>query len=157
MISVEFYINSSDKRVINKTLTETGAFSCTLKNGTNIINPVFVISGVDGAFINSNYVVVPDFKRKYFINNIVSVANGVWEVSCHVDVLSSFYHEITDNNAIINRQASKWNLFLNDNSFQCYQNPYIVQKQFPNGFSTSALGFSLIVAGQPSADDETEQ
>ena len=85
------------------------------------------------------------FGRSYFVNNITSVRNGVFEISAHVDVLSSFKTQIRGNAAIIRRQENKWNLYLNDGVFKVYQNPMVLTKEFPNGFS--APEFVLAVAG----------
>lgn len=71
-----------------------------LREESSIINPVVVVqleTEVDGggnptyteasAF---NYAYIPQFKRYYFVEDVVSVANKLWRLHLHVDVLMSF-------------------------------------------------------------------
>ena len=78
--------------------------------------------------------------------NIRSIRNGLVEFSCHVDVLSSFATDIRNNIGVVKRQENKWNLYLNDGSFKVYQNPNVLTKAFPSGFTTQEL--VLAVAGK---------
>ena len=116
-----------------------------LKEETSIIDPVIKIECDLSNYVNCNYLTIPEFGRKYFVNNIRSVRNGLVEFSCHVDVLSSFADSIRTNKAIIKRQENKWNLYLNDGTFKVYQNPMVLTKAFPSGFTTQE--FVLAVAG----------
>lgn len=146
---IELHKNVSDKRCLTKSTTLVKSLSGNLKNETSVINPTIVIEGDIEDVMNSNYMIIPDFGRKYFITNIQSIRKNLWEISCHVDVLSSFADEIRSNSAIIKRQENKWNLFLNDNSIKCYQNPHIVAREFPMGFYPNELTYVLLVAGRP--------
>ena len=47
--------------------------------------------------------------------------------------------------AIVKRQENRWNLYLDDGSFKVYQNPMVLTKAFPQGFTTQE--FVLAVAG----------
>ena len=88
---------------------------------------------------------IPTFGRSYFITSIKSVRNGIFEVTGHCDVLSSFYSEIIKNKAIILRQEHKFNLLLNDDVFKCKQNARVQYKAFPS--QLGAYNFILTVAG----------
>lgn len=147
-MTLTFSTNNDPKNKLEKDLTQVQSLtSCTLKNNTDIINPVFVISGISAADLYTcNYVYAPDLGgRKYFINDITAVRNGVWEVACHIDVLSTYADGVKLQEAIIHRQENDWNLYLDDGFFKTYQNPYIIVKNFPSGFSTQS--FVLAVAG----------
>lgn len=139
--------NKSPNNKIGKTLTNIATLSGTLKTETSIIDPIIVVesSTLSDMISNINYITIESFGRSYFINNIKSIKNNLWEISTHVDVLESFKKEILDNTGIIYRQENEWNLYLNDGVFKCYQNPHIVTKSFPNGFSEQE--FVLVVAG----------
>lgn len=141
--------NKSDDRVVTKTLTTITTLSGTLKASTSLIDPVIIIETSSANVANLNYITISDFKRSYFVKDIKSVKNGFWELTCHVDVISSFASEIKANTAIVNRQENKWNLYLNDDSIRCYQNPTIVTRQFPSGFHPSMPSYILLVAGSP--------
>ena len=143
--NITLQINSSEKNKLDKEITDIATVSGVLKEDTSIIDPVVKIECDLSNYVNCNYITIPEFGRKYFVNNIRSVRNGLVEFSCHVDVLSSFADSIRSNRAIIKRQENKWNLYLNDGTFKVYQNPMVLTKAFPSGFTTQE--FVLAVAG----------
>ena len=143
--NITLQINSSEKNKLDKEITDIATVSGVLKEDTSIIDPVVKIECDLSNYVNCNYITIPEFGRKYFVNNIRSVRNGLVEFSCHVDVLSSFADSIRSDRAIIKRQENKWNLYLNDGTFKVYQNPMVLTKAFPSGFTTQE--FVLAVAG----------
>ena len=108
-----------------------------------LINTIFI------AFMK-NYNYIDGFARYYFVNDVKSVRNGVWELSSHVDVLQSFRTGILNQPAIIARQEKYWNLFINDGQFKVYQNSIIGKIPFPSGFSAPTGCYTLAVAGTAS-------
>lgn len=144
-MTITLYSNTSDKIKIDKNLTQYIQLTGTLKNETSVIDPVILLEGDLSSYKICNYCYIAEFKRFYFINNIKSIRNGLFEISCHVDVLSTYKASIRQNKAIIRRQQDLWNLYLNDGSFRVYQNPIVMTKEFPSGFSTQE--FVLAVAG----------
>ena len=149
--SIVLSTNKSDDRKFTKTLTTIATLSGALKDSTSIIDPVIIIECSQSTIANLNYLTISDFKRSYFVNGIKSIRHNIWEITCHVDVISSFASEIKANTAIINRQESKWNLFLNDGSLRCYQNPTIVTREFPSGFYPSSPTYIMLVVGTPNS------
>lgn len=137
--------NQSEKNKVDKNVTTVATITGTLRQETSIIDPVFIVAGDLDDFIDVNYLTVNSFGRSYFVNNIRSVRSGLVELTCHVDVLSSFAAAIRTNSAIIRRQENNWNLYLNDGTFRVYQNPTVLTKAFPSGFTTQE--FVLAVAG----------
>lgn len=136
---------TSEKYAVTKSTSDIKTVSGVLKDITSIIDPVIMIE-IDLADVTEcNYLSIPKFGRKYFVNNIRSVRNGLVEFTCHVDVLSSWASELKTNSAIVRRNEKKWNLYLNDGTFKIYQNPNVLTKAFPSGFSTQE--FVLAVAG----------
>lgn len=137
--------NNSEKNKLDKDLATISTISGTLKNETSIVDPVILIEVDLTNLINCNYMTIPSFGRSYFVTNIRSIRRNLVEVSAHVDVLSSFASQIRNNVAIVRRQENRWNLYLNDGVFKVYQNPMVLTREFPNGFST--FEFVLAVAG----------
>ena len=135
--------NNSDDNVLNKNVTDLTTVNGVLKKSTSIINPVIEISGTLPT--NCNYMSIPTFGRKYFITDVVSTGTNRFEVSGHVDVLSTYATQIRGCSGIVARQQKKYNLYIDDGSFKVYQNPLLTIKQFPSGFSTNS--FVLAVAG----------
>lgn len=147
-MTLTFSTNKSPKNKLEKELEQVqSCTSCQLKEQTDIVNPVFTVSSISAADLyKCNYVYAPELNgRKYFITDIVSVRNGLWEVHCHIDVLSTYADGVKEQEAIIHRQENAWNLYLDDGFFKTYQNPYIIVKNFPSGFTTQ--NFVLAVAG----------
>ena len=146
-MNVKLCTNNSPKNVLTKDVTQiTELTTVVLKDNTSVIDPVFVVSSVSAADIAvTNYIECSTLGRKYFVTDVKSIRNGVWEISAHVDVLSTYDANIRLQNAIIHRQENEWNLYLDDGIFKTYQNPHIVTKLFPSGFTTQ--NFVLAVAG----------
>ena len=137
--------NNSERNKVTKDVSDLLTVSGKLKTETSIIDPVIMIECDLSAVTGCNYMTIQTFGRSYFVNNIRSIRTGLVEFSCHVDVLSSFADEIRGNIAIVRKQENKWNLYLNDGSFKIYQNPNVLTKAFPSGFTTQE--FVLAVAG----------
>ena len=137
--------NNSERNKLTKDISEILTVSGELKTETSIIDPVIMIECDLSAVTGCNYMTIQTFGRSYFVNNIRSIRTGLVEFSCHVDVLSTFASEIRENTAIVRKQENNWNLYLNDGSFKIYQNPNVLTKAFPSGFTTQE--FVLAVAG----------
>lgn len=141
--------SSSEKNRLDKSLTTIGTLTGTLRQDTSIIDPVFQVEGNLSSYVNANYCTIETFGRSYFINNIRSLRNNLFEISCHVDVLSSFKTQIRANRAIMHRSERNWNLYLNDGTLKMTQRPEkIVTEQFSNGNAfINHFSYVLILAG----------
>ena len=144
-MTITLQTNYSEPIRLNKDVSPIITLSGTLKDMTSIIDPVIRIQCDLSSLVGCNYMTIPDFGRSYFITNIQSVTNDIVEVSGHVDVLSTYAEGIRSNTGIIRKQENDWNLYLNDGSLKVYQNPYVITKTFPSGFTTQE--FVLAVAG----------
>lgn len=138
-------VNSSEKIALDKTLTDVLTVSGYLKDSTSILNPVIIIEGDLSEVTSCNYMTIEEFGRSYFITDITSIRNNVFQVSGKVDVLTTYKDEIRANKGITAKQENNWNLYVNDGSLLQYQNPKVITKAFPSGFDT--MEFVLAVAG----------
>ena len=127
--------NNSETIAITKNLTSLFELNGVLKDGCSIIDPVIEVETNVDAFTGANYLIIPSFGRRYFIRDVVSTYYNLTEISCHVDVLSSFADAIKSNRGIVHRQERNWNLYLDDGVLKAYQNPLINTITFPQGFS----------------------
>lgn len=142
--TIDLMRNTSDVNVVDKSLETLSSVSGVLKESTSILNPVIKI---EGALPTScNYFYISEFGRYYYINDITSINNDIFEISGHVDVLKTYASQLRGCSGIVARQESKYNLYLDDGSFKTYQNPRFKKINFPNGFST--MEFVLAVAGR---------
>ena len=146
---VYIYTNSSPKNQLDKSLTLIASYSGVLRDASSVVDPIILIRPNTGhispLITDGNYMSIPSFGRSYFITDIIAVNNVLFEIHAHCDVLSTYATAIRSNEAIIYRQEKDWNLYLDDGSFQVYNNPNILTRPFPSGFST--LEFILAVAG----------
>lgn len=138
--------NISEINCLDKDTATIATLTGVLRDGTSIINPSIIVDGTLADISQANYATVAEFGRSYFINDIVSFREGLVQLNCHVDVLSSFAEQIRANKGIIFRQENEWNLYLNDGVLEVYQNPYVVTKSFPSGFDGQS--YVLALAGR---------
>ena len=144
--NIRLMTNNSADNVADKNFTTIDTLTGTLKNETSITNPTIRIEYA-GALQNVNYFYIPQFQRYYFISDIRSIRNDIWEITGHCDVLTTAWKlgELKQCKGITRKQEKKWNLYLNDGSFRTYQDPIVTTELFPSGFST--FQYVLAVAG----------
>ena len=145
-LTATLYISASPVEKIGKSLTSGGSYTCTLKDTTSVLNPVLILRTSDPVY-NYNYLYIQEFGRYYFINDIRSVNNNVWEISAHVDVLETYKTAILANSAVIKRQASQYNLYLDDPDFHAYNYERIQTLKFPANTFNKNLNYVLVVNG----------
>lgn len=144
-MEIRLCCNLSPNNKVGKNIVTLVTAEGQLKDATSTIDPVILYKGEYP--LRCNYLYLYAFQRWYFVNNIVSVRNGLWELHCHVDVLESFKDSIKAQTAVVARQENNWNLYLNDGFFRTYQDPGITHAVFPNHFENSNHRFILITAG----------
>lgn len=145
-LTVTLYNNGSPVEKIGKTLTNGTDFSCVLKDATSILRPTIEVSSSSN-LSGFNYMYISDFGRYYFIDDIVSTHNNRWEISAHVDVLETYKTEILANSAVVRRQQSQYNLYLDDPDFHAYNYERIQTLKFPANTFNKALNYILVVNG----------
>ena len=146
-MTLGLYENKSDERVLNKSITSVATYEGYLRDESSITNPVVLIEGIFNIYNNGNvnYMYLPDYRRYYYITDIIQKRANLVEIHGRVDVLMSFKDEIKNCSGIVKRQANKWNLYLDDGSLKVYQNKVIITKVFPSGFNDER--FVLITSG----------
>lgn len=99
-MTITLYKNNSERNCVNKVLSNMLTYTGTLRDATSIKAPVINIAA-NANIINYNYAFITEFNRYYFITDIKSVRNGVWEISFLCDVLMSFKDDILAAYAVI--------------------------------------------------------
>ena len=135
--TVTLQTNNSEENRLVKSVTDVLSVTGTLKANCSIIDPVILIE-MGSVPANVNYMTISEFGRSYFVRDMISVRNGLWEIHAHVDALSSFAGQIAGCTGIVRRQENDWNLYLNDGVFRTYVQPMIVSRSFPSGFNSAA-------------------
>ena len=131
-MKINLYYNSSESNKIGKSLNNVIELNGYLRDKSGVVNPVITIKAKN--LSSYNYCYIPEFKRYYFIDEIVSVKNGLWRVSLHVDVLESFKAYYMNLNCVIDKQESleKTNTMFNDGTFATTEETFNEIITFPN-------------------------
>lgn len=145
-MNITLYKNNSEKNKVGKTLTSASGRVGTLREGCEVVNPSIIIEGNN--LSDFNYMYIPEFHRYYFITGITSIKNGLWQIDGHCDVLESYKDSIKENTAIIKRQESIWDLYLNDEKFKAESTNKTATILFPNNLFNT-VNFILTSAGMP--------
>lgn len=106
-IDITLYSGVAKKR--NSTYRPQGgtAYICTLKAPSSVLNPVAIIQ-TDSNISGCNYAHISSFARYYFITNIVSVSNGIWEVRMKSDPLATYRTQIGNISAYVERASADY-------------------------------------------------
>lgn len=142
--TIELYQNASPNEKIGKSLTALGTYTGELRDASSVLTPVILLED-SGTLYNANYLKISEFGRYYYITEIDKLRNGLVEISARCDALETYKAQILSHKAVIERQEKKWNLYLDDGTFKAYNNPLLITKAFPSGFS--GMSFLLVVAG----------
>ena len=144
-MSFTMYTNTSDNRVIDKSITAVGtALSCTFKDDTSMENPTIII---DAAAYNSscNYGYLDDTGRYYYVVDVTFSQQRCY-LQLKVDVLKSFATDIKNAQCNAQRSSSKYNKYFMDEEVTAlnYTESYV--KNFPNSLDKT-LKYVLVIAG----------
>lgn len=142
-MNLRLYQNNSENNKVTKSITQLYSLTGYLRDDCSIIDPVIEVENISAAnLVKTNYAYISEFGRYYYINNIVCKGN-LFELHMHVDVLQSFGTSILNCSAVVARQQSKYNLYLQDGVFKTYADNHYQIKQFSNGFNSHSFIFSV--------------
>ena len=147
-MTIQLYRTISPREKVSKTITAVGsALTGSIKEESSIIDPVILIAAQD--LPDANYLYITEFKRYYYINNIVCDYNGMFELQAHVDVLMSNASIIRRQKVVTAKQQNRYNLYLNDSDYRTYADPWVITREFPSGFSDPC--YLLLMVGDYSS------
>ena len=145
-MQMTLYKNKSDKRYINKTITQVGNIITTLylKDDTEVVNPIIILDDFPNGV---NYCYLDSFDRFYYLTD-VTMLNGQIQTTWKVDVLMSYKNDIKNNKALVKRNTNYNDLYLQDSEFMVEQysnDRYLCFSESP--FSISSKQFVMAVLG----------
>ena len=143
---IHFQQNLSETVALTKSVVPITTLNGTLRDESSIIAPKILVAADLVQLNGANYMWIPVLNRYYFIEDMVSVRQGLVEVSARVDVLSTYADYIRQNKGIVFRQEKRWNLYLIDGVLEIYQNPIVTTVNFPRGFEGQS--YVLTLAGR---------
>ena len=149
-MEINLFRCTAENERVDKTSFITSRFvmNGTLRSESSIINPVITIEKSNPAIQHYNYMYIPEFKRWYYINDIVSVRNNLWEIHAHVDVLYTWGADIKSMYGVADKleDITNANVYFDDGSFIMDSRNDIEVKEFPNGLNENG-SYILICAG----------
>ena len=137
--TIDFYNNSSEPERVDKDLSSHIQLTGNLKAESSVLDPKIIIA--TSAMPHSNYMYIGQFNRYYFINNITSIRDGLWQISAHVDVLMTYKTDFRICMALVDRQEYSFNPYLPDDMVPLSNNNRQTIYRFSNGkeFNTNHL------------------
>ena len=138
-MTLTFYMNSSDPRKMDKTLTSLGDIeNCAMRDVLDVENPTFRVASaaLPGSF---NYCYCDYTGRYYFTEDPIEIRTGIYDIRCHTDVISNFKAQIRALNATVDRNENLANGYLLDPNFKSLIYRECVTKQFPNSMDSDSL------------------
>ena len=149
-MTVTLYKNTSDKRNLNKNLSEIKSVSATAKGEINIISPTLILEYFSNDF---NYCYISDFNRYYFVNSITLIPGHRVQINLTIDVLMTYKEEIKNLTVNVLRYENIEPTFLTDSRIPLFSDTVQKVIEFPeNVFNLENPGensknFLLTVAG----------
>lgn len=143
-MTIKLYNNTSERNKIDKTLSLVATLTGSIRDKTDIINPVIMIERTSPT--GFNYAEITDFGRYYFVNDVTVERTGLIVLSLSVDVLRTYKTAIRSQNIIIDKSTSSNNEYLTDENLVTMVKKKTDIKQFPSGLSSNGT-FILITAG----------
>ena len=147
---VTLYKNTSDKRNLNKVITEIKSVSATAKGEINIISPTLILEYFSTDF---NYCYISDFKRYYFVNSITLLTGQRVQINLSVDVLMTYKEEIKNLTVNVLRYENIEPTFLSDSRIPLFSDTIQKVIEFPENIFNlenppeNSKNFLLTVAG----------
>lgn len=136
MVHLTLYKNLSERIRVDKNIQTLGTIEGTFRGQADVLEPTLTIKG---EFTNQcNYFYVQEFGRYYYVTRTIIVVNGLIELHGAVDVLMSWKSGIKANGGVVGRQATQYNLYLQDPLIHAYQNAMVGTLEFPEGFTTES-------------------
>ena len=148
-MNINVWTNFTKRRNSTKQPTSGTTVTCVLKEETSIENPSFILNTPI-----ANYTYVEAFGHYYFVDDVININAGMCELVCSMDVLASYKSDITSYTAFVERSASSYDVFVNDNLLSNQQK--IINMEHSTASMTKIGGSCFVVqvlSGDPNPDE----
>ena len=143
-VTARFY-KFSKKKNSTKQPTDTGtSFNVNLKNGTSFISPILLLN--NSGKPDYNYV---NFEGMYyFITDIVSVRDNLWEVNCFVDALATAKTDIINSTQYVCYSSENTSNWLADTRIPLLNSTQVSANTSLTGILSTIGTYVLTVVGE---------
>ena len=143
---IHTYKSSAEQNRVDKTnfLTADMIISGVLREASSLIHPsITFTSDIIPTF---NYVYIPIFNRYYYVTDITSIKNKLWQMSLTVDVLMTYKEALLACTGYIDRNEHEYNGLIPDNMISLEKGETIETVALNNELFTSTRG-SYVIQG----------
>ena len=148
-MTIIFYNSENEKNVVVKQLSNGTTMTGTLRMPTSVLNPIVIIE--NATFPTWNYAYISEFNRYYFVSNVISVNENLWQIEMKVDVLMSFNLNILTQTAFVSRNEFSINNQIADIKRPALSRSAISYTEFLSN------PFNVVESGIPFADANQKQ
>ena len=147
MSRANFYYNTSDSRVMDKSLNTVYEHEdIYFIENVDTMDPILKLSkSID--FDSFNYVFLEETNKYYYVSKPPTFKEGFYNIPLHEDVLMSLKNPIRKCDAIIDRNEYEFNLYQTDPKMKLFSFNSIRTLEFPSGFNFGTQHFIMGIAG----------
>lgn len=136
-----YFAKASKKRNSTLQATFSTSFDCALKAPCSLDKPTFLLSAS-----SFDYNLAKFDDRYYFVDDIVSVRNGQFEVSCVLDVLATFKTEILASTQFVSYSSQSGGTWLPDTRIPVLKSATVDYRTSTMNFLFTDGGFYVMSA-----------
>ena len=143
---IHTYKSSAEQNRVDKTnfLTADMLISGVLREASSLIHPsITFTSDIIPTF---NYVYIPIFNRYYYVTDITSIKNKLWQMSLTVDVLMTYKEALSACTGYIDRNENEYNSLIPDGMISLEKGEVIEKTVVPNELFVDGFG-SYVLQG----------
>lgn len=149
---IHTYKSSAEQNRVDKTnfLTADMIISGVLREASSLIHPsITFTSDIIPTF---NYVYIPIFNRYYYVTDITSIKNKLWQMSLTVDVLMTYKEALLACTGYIDRNENEYNGLIPDSMIslekgETIETAFVTNELFEDAGGTYVLQGLLVDAG----------
>ena len=144
-MEVQLLKNTYNTNSFTRNFVENKSVSCVLKEGSDVMSPTILLEISNPTKYNMMY--IPSFGGRYYFINWRNVNNDMWEAyATEIDALYTYKNQILALTAIVDKQETFENNYINDGSYVSEVRTSYETHSFPVGFNDDPQ-FILITAG----------
>ena len=147
MADITFYNNNSDRRCINKHLTNAMTISGNIKSqytssGISLDIDVSVAGITPFQF---NYMKLDN--KYYYIDSVDFISQNIIRLNCSIDLLESYKSQILKQTAVLERSQNIYSRYINDDKLVLNAYKRVQTKKFNNSFSAVSTPILIVTGG----------
>lgn len=156
VFELKLYQSTAEPNRVNKTsyLTLVKTLQGALRNYTSITDLSITIEYE--LVPNFNYIYIPIFNRYYFVTDISSVREHLWEISASCDVLMTYKDGLLNCSAFIDRNENSYDQLIIDDKLPIKQGQTVDVHFITNNLFDINSGYYVLQGLNLSVEEDTE-